>query len=154
MANYEHLQLVRLPEQLERRKHGGGRAPERDIRRHSAKISAELETAVAEQRERRKPEFVDPSLVLRVRMAGGAMEADWEQLGLTLLASDPDRTLVLFSSSEDMAAFRERLAAFAGGPPPDHKGAPYAAFIGGIEEIGSLDPRDRIGIRFREEGFT
>lgn len=154
MANYEHLQLVRLPEQLERRKHGGGRAPERDVGAHSGKIRAELDTAVAEQRQRRAPEFVDPSLVLRVRMAGGAMEADWEQLGLTLLASDPDRTLVLFSSSEDMAAFRERLAAFAGGAPPDQKGTPYAAFIGGIEEIGSLDPRDRIGIRFREEGFT
>lgn len=154
MANYEHLQLIRLPEQLERRKHGGGRAPERNIGVHSAKIGAQLDTAVAEQRERRKPEFVDPSLVLRVRMTGGAMEADWEQLGLTLLASDPDRTLVLFSSSEDMAAFRERLAAFAGGPPPDQKGTPYAAFIGGIEEIGSLTPQDRIGIALREEGFT
>jgi subtilisin family serine protease len=154
VAQYEHLQLVRLPEQLERRKHGGGRAPERDISAHSGKLRGELDTAVAEQQARRKPEFVDPSLVLRVRMTGGSMEADWEQLGLTLLASDPDRSLVLFSSGDDMAAFRERLAAFAGGPPPDQKGTPYAAFIGGIEEIGSLEASDRIGIRLREEGFN
>lgn len=82
------------------------------------------------------------------------MEADWEALGLTLLASDPDRTLVLFASSDEMAAFRARLAAFAGGPPPDQKATPYAAFIGGIEEVGSVEPKDRIGLRAREEGFV
>lgn len=154
MASYEHLRLVRLPEQLERRKNGGGRAPERDIVAHSGKISAELDAAVAEQKQRRKPEFVDPSLVLRVRMSGASMEADWEALGLTLLASDADRTLILFSSSHEMDSFRDRLAAFAAGPPAGQKGTPYAAFIGGIEEVGSVEPKDRIGIRAREEGFT
>jgi hypothetical protein len=154
VALYEHLRLVRLPEQLERRKHGGGRAPERDLKAHSRKIGGELDAAVAEQVQRRKPEFVDPSLVLRVRMSGAAMEADWEALGLTLLASDPDRSLILFSSSDEMDAFRTRLAAFAAGPPAGQKATPYAAFIGGIEEVGSIEPTDRIGIRAREEGFA
>ncbi|WP_204349509.1 hypothetical protein, partial [Stenotrophomonas maltophilia] len=82
---YDHLQLLRLPERIERRKHGGGgAAPQRDVGGHSRKLRAELDTAIAEQQRRRRPEFVDPSLILRVRMTGMTMEEDWERLGLTL----------------------------------------------------------------------
>ena len=87
-------------------------------------------------------------------MASVPPEEEWERAGLTLLASDSDRTLILFSSSDEMDAFRGRLGAYAGGPPPEQKGAPYAAFIGAIESIDAIEPRDRIGIRLREEGFA
>ncbi|MEY9421833.1 hypothetical protein ABIF69_008275 [Bradyrhizobium japonicum] len=96
MPRYDHLQLLRLPERLERRKHGGGgAAPQRDVGGHSRKLRAELDTAITEQQRRRRPEFIDPSLILRVRMTGMTMEEDWERLGLTLLASDEDKTLIL-----------------------------------------------------------
>ena len=155
VARYDHLQLVRLPEQFERRKHGGGGPPPlRDRVEHSRRLREELDTATEAQRRRRKPEFVDPSLILRVQMTGAPLEADWERLGLTLLSSDPDRSLVLFASNDDMREFRERLDAYRVGAPPGQKNAPYNSFIGTIERIGSVEARDRIGLRFREEGFA
>lgn len=154
MAQYDHLELVRLPEQFERRKHGGGGPPpDRDGPRHSAKLRDELDAARDEQRRRRKPEFINPSLILRVQMTGALLEDDWEQLGLTVLSSDADRTLVLFASDDEMREFRARLDAYQRGAPPGQKNAPYNNFVGGIETIGSVEPRDRIGIRFREEGI-
>ncbi|WP_035698962.1 S8 family peptidase [Bradyrhizobium japonicum] len=155
MARYDHLELVRLPEQFERRKHGGGGPPPtRDRDQHSTKLRDELDAATQAQRGRRKPEFVDPSLILRVQMTGALLEEDWERLGLTVLSSDADRTLVLFSSNEDMQDFRARLDAYQRGAPPGQKHAPYNSFVAGIERIGSVEPRDRIGSRFQEEGFA
>lgn len=112
MARYDHLQLVRLPEQLERRKRQGfGAAPERDRPEHSRRIVTELDDAIAVQQRRRPPEAVNPSLILRVRMTGSLLESDWEALGLTVLSSDADRTLVLFSSNDELRDFRARLVA-------------------------------------------
>ena len=85
MARYDHLELVRLPEQFERRKQGGGGAPpSRDREQHSARLRNDLDAATLEQRRRRKPEFVDPSLILRVQMTGGLLENEWDRLGLTV----------------------------------------------------------------------
>ncbi len=155
MARYDHLRLVRLPEQLERRKRPGfGAAPERDRPDHSRRISAELDDAVAVQQRRRPPETVNPALILRVRMTGSLLESDWEALGLTVLSSDADRTLVLFSSNDELRDFRDRLAAYGGPIPAGQAGAPYANFVGSIASIGTVEPRDRIGLRLRGDGLT
>lgn len=155
MARYDHLRLVRLPELLERRKHGGGgAAPVRDPGTHSRKLRNELESTIAQQQIRRPPTVVDPSLILRVRMSGMTLEADWEQLGLTLLASDEDKTLVLFATSNELEAFRTRLTAYSRGTPAGQVAPSYNGFIARVEEIGSVEPRDRIGVRLREEGFA
>lgn len=155
MARYDHLQLLRLPERFQRRKAGGGGPPPpRDPNDHSRRLREELDTAIASQQARRRPEFVDPSLILRVQMSGALLEEQWNVLGLTVLSSDEDRTLVLFSSRDDMAQFRERLAAYGRGAPVGQINPPYAAFIGGIETISAIAPRDRIGVRAREEGFV
>ena len=93
MTRYDHLQLVRLPERFERRKHGGGSPPpDRDLANHSTKLETELDAAVATQQRRRKAEFVDPSLILRVHMSGQLLEEQWEQLGLTVLSSIRHKT--------------------------------------------------------------
>jgi hypothetical protein len=155
MARYDHLQLVRLPELLERRRRAGfGSPPTRDRIAHTATLRAELDAAVETQQRRRKPEFVDPSLILRVQMTGPLMEEEWERLGLTVVSNDIDRTLILFASSDEMSEFRARLEAYRSGPPPGQKNAPFNAFISAIEAIGAVEPRDRIGVRFREEGFV
>jgi hypothetical protein len=155
LARYDHLKLVQLPERFERRKHGGGgKPPLRETVAHSSKLRTELDQAIASQQQRRKPEFTDPSLILRVQMTAASLEKDWEQLGLTVVSSDADRTLVLFCSTHDMQDFRARLAAYEGGAPPGQKSAPYNGFIGTIEAIGSVEPRDRIGLRFKQDGFA
>jgi hypothetical protein len=142
MPNYDHLRLVRLPEQMERRRRGGGGvgAPTRDPGGHSGKLRTELDTVIAEQQRRRPPEFVDPSLILRVRMNGMTLEEDWERLGLTVLSTDEDKTLILFSSSDDLQGFRERLEAYSRGAPPGQAAPSYSGFIGRVEEIGAVEP--------------
>lgn len=154
MAQYDHLRLLRLPQLLERRKVGGGRAPERDIPQHADRIRRELTTVVEAQRRRRSPDAIDPSLILRVQMSGGLLEEDWERLGLMVLSTDADRTLVLFADTDEMAAFRQRLEAFSQGVPAGQRGPAYAAFIGGIERISDVEPKDRIGPRLKAEGFN
>jgi len=154
LARYDHLRLVRLPQQMERRKVGGGRAVERDAPAHAGTLRTQLDAAVDIQRRRRRPDAVIPSLILRVRMSGALQEPEWEKVGLTVLSTDPDRTLVLFANSEELRDFRARLEAFGRGAPPNQAGPPYAAFIGGIEEISAVQPRDRIGARLKDEGFA
>jgi hypothetical protein len=51
VARYDHLELVRLPEQFERRKHGGGGPPPaRDRDQHSTKLRDELDAATQDPR--------------------------------------------------------------------------------------------------------
>lgn len=155
MPRYDHLQLVRLPQRMERRKRGGsGKLPTRNLDDHSIKLRSELNAAIDEQQKRRKPQSIDPSLILRVQMTSSFLEEQWEQLGLTVLSNDVDRTLVLFSSSDEMHDFRQRLDAYQRGAPAGQKHPPYNSFIGAIERIGTVEPKDRIGLRFREEGFN
>ncbi|MDP3736390.1 MAG: S8 family peptidase [Hyphomonadaceae bacterium] len=117
-------------------------------------MKAELDAAIETQSKRRKPEIVDPSLILRVRMDGGIMEKDWEAVGLTVLSVDPDRTLILFSSNDEQKAFKERIDAYKSGPPANQKTAPYNNFISSIVSVGAVEPRDRIGLRLREQGIV
>lgn len=154
MAQYDHLKLVRLPEQLERRKHGFGAPYARERETHSAKLSQQLDVAVSTQQQRRRPSVIIPSLVLRVQTVQPIAEKEWAQVGLAVLSTDSDRTLVLFSSSDEMQHFRERIAAYGGTIPEGQKNAPYASFVSSIETIGAVEPRDRIGLRLREAGFT
>lgn len=155
MARYDHLRLIRLPTELPRRKKPGFGSPvTRSPREHSVRLTNELAQAVDQQVARKRPGIVDPSLILRVRMTEGLLEQDWHNAGLELLSSDPDKTLVLFSSSGDLAHFRRQLTAFGGDVPAGQKNPPYAGFVSGIESIGTVEPRDRLGLRLREEGFS
>ncbi|MGH7715607.1 MAG: hypothetical protein ACREML_06365, partial [Vulcanimicrobiaceae bacterium] len=87
-------------------------------------------------------------------MSGMTLEEDWERLGLTLLASDEDKTLLLFASDDDLQGFRDRLQAYSQGTPAGQGAPAYSGFIDRVEEIGAVQPRDRIGMRLREDGMT
>ena len=86
-------------------------------------------------------------------MSGLKLEEDWTGLGLTVLSTDADNTLVLFSSTADLHDFRERLEAYDGPVPDGKKARRYANFVERIESVGSIEPRDRIGVRARESGL-
>lgn len=154
MARYDHLQLVRLPERLPRRKTGGGGPPPaRNPGGHSQRLSRELDAAVTVQQRRRRADAIDPALILRVQMSGPLLEEEWNKVGLTLLSSDEDRSLVLFSSSDELIEFRRKIAAFGAGAPAGQVNPSFASFIANIEAIADVAPRDRIGARAREAGF-
>lgn len=140
MARYDHLQLVRLPERMPRRKTGGGgRPPARNPQGHSRRLGQELDQAIVAQQRRRRPDAVDPALILRVQMSGALLEEEWNRVGLTVLSSDDDRTLVLFASSDELEEFRTKLAAYGRGIQPGRQNPAYAAFIANIENIAEVN---------------
>lgn len=154
MPRLEHLPLIRIPETLERRKtRFPGTTPQRD-RGYGRQIHDQVQEAVEVQNHSRPSAFVDPSLILRVKMQGMLLEDEWEGVGLTLLSSDEDRNIILFSSEGDLTAFQRRLDAYDGPIPEGQAGRRYEGFVTRIDHVGALEPRDRIGTRFKEAGFT
>lgn len=155
MARHQHLQLLRLPENFERRKHGRVPPPPGQGGDHGGRVRQGIDRAVQDQRaQQRPPRFVDPALILRVQMSGTTMEDDWVGLGLTVLSTDDDNTLVLFASSDGLQNFRARLNDYEGSIPAGQLNRRYAGFIDRIGDVGTLALRDRIGVRAREEGFV
>lgn len=154
MPRYEHLRMVRLPERLERRKKRGfGSGSNRpNPSAHSKTLGDQLTSAIATQTRRRRP-TVTPSLILRVSLSTAVPESEWEQVGLAVLSTDADRTLVLFSSSDELTQFRAKLEAY-GKPHDGQKHPAYNSLVSAIDSIGTVEPRDRIGPRLREAGFV
>lgn len=154
MPQYDHLQLVRAPENLNRRKTGRPPPLPRRDGEHGGSVRQQIDTAVEDQRQQRPPEFVDPSLILKVEMNGLSLEDEWDKVGLRLLSNDQDNTIILFSSTENLTEFREKLRAYEGPIPDGQRGRRYAGFINRIEAVSTLQPNDRLGIRLQERGFT
>lgn len=154
MPQLEHLPLLRLPETLERRKTGYPSPSPIRGNGYGRQVRQQVEAAVETQQLNRAAPFVDPSMILRVRMHGMLLEDAWEAVGLTLLASDDDRNIVLFSSQGDLSAFLERLEAYDGPIPAGQQGRRYEGFVTRIDDVGTLEPRDRLGTRIKEAGLT
>lgn len=155
MAQFDHLQLIRARAPIARRKSGGGGAPPERGGGHGVALRTETQAAVAEQQAAKPASFVDPSLLLRVQVDGHIAESEWERFGLSVVSSDADRTVLLFSSTGDLTEFVDRLGKFDAPPAkPGQKNPNYAGLVGRIDRIGGLAPRDRLGPKFKAEGFT
>lgn len=155
MAQLDHLQLIRARVPIARRKTGGGGAPPGRGGGHGGALKTETQAAVAEQQAAKPAAFVDPSLLLRVQVDGHIAESEWERLGLSVVSSDADRTVLLFSSTGDLTDFMDRLGSFDAPPAnPGQKYPNYAGLVGRIDGIGGLAPRDRLGPKIKAEGFT
>ncbi|HBR6775821.1 S8 family peptidase [Klebsiella pneumoniae] len=158
MAEYEHLRLVKMPQQFERRKKPGfGSAPSRNNQQritHGTSLITQLDSTVAYIRSKRRPGNIDPSLIMKVKYEGSAADEDWERLGLHVLSHDEDKTLVLFSSNDSLLSLKERINAYSGPIPANQRNPAYNNFVGNLTSIEQITATDRIGIRLREEGFV
>jgi hypothetical protein len=155
MPRYEHIEMARLPERLPRRKKPGyGGIPPRESGAHGARLTRELDTAIAAQQASRRPEFVDPALILTVQMTGALQEEAWEQMGLRVLSSDSDRTLILFASAAEVREVQRKIAAYSIGAAASRANPQYAGLVANIETIATVKPEDRLGKSLREAGFT
>lgn len=85
------------------------------------------------QQRRRRADAIGPALILRVQMSGPLLEEEWNRVALTLLSSDEDRSLVLFSSSDELTDFRRKIEAFGAGTPAGQINPLFAGFIANIE---------------------
>jgi hypothetical protein len=157
MPDLPHLILPRVQIESPRKKTGFGRPPGRDHRSHGILIGGQLEEVLTGFRGRRAILGVNPSLVLRVQLNPKSMveEPTWERNGLTLLSVDENKTLVLFSSDEQLLDFRRRLTEYQQGPKKARqKSAPHSHIFASIDEIGDVRPLDRIGRLFKASGIT
>ena len=137
---------------MERRKHGFGIIPARSAGKHGPKLVADLDSVTANHRARPPMDGVNPSLILKIQLSAPVDEVEWTRIGLTVLASEPDATIILFASDADLAAFRARIRAYQEVPPEDQKHPRYAGFCGAIDGVGEVTPVDRIGQGFRRQG--
>lgn len=146
MAEHAHLPLKRLEGAMERRKPPGFPGGlQRTPSEHGSKIKEEIETVLADQNDLLPIDGVDPSLILRVEMSGLVDEDAWERLGLHVLSEDPDKTLLLFATDQELGEFKSRVEAYLADPPPGQKGHQYASLVEAIERVGVAGPEDRIG---------
>jgi subtilisin family serine protease len=154
MATYQHLSLQRLVGEMDRRKRGFGQASGREPKAHGAKIQTEVLEVIDRHKARPKIAEIDPAFILKVVTSGIVTEDDWAKLGLTVLAIEPDRTIILFANDAELSAFKERIAAYNGERPEGQKNQPYAGLIEAIESISDLTAEDRIGHVLRLEGYA
>jgi len=157
MPNLQHLPLPRADYDLPRKKKRGfGTPPSRPYGPHGRLLTRQVDDVLTQFRRRSRPAGIDPSLILRIRLDPHATidEETWERSGLVLLSIDENKTLVLFSSDEELSAFRSRLSEYQQGPTdPDQRSAPYTGIFACIDDIAEVEPKDRIGRLFRREGL-
>lgn len=153
MPELPHLPLRRVELEAARRKKPGFPGPAKNYRQHGAKLSRQVQGTLAGFNARRTPAGINPALVLRVKLDGSVDEEDWRRAGLVLVGHEDSRTLILFASDLELQKFRKELAAYQGGPKEGRKGAPYAGIFNAIDSVGPLQPADRIGRLFKQEGF-
>jgi len=141
----DHLELRRAQETLPRRLHGGGSPINRpDNAGHGHRLEQEADNIIQVFRQRPRQAQLEPALIFKIELHDKAYldEDQLDRMGLQVLGRDPDKTIVVFASDDDLTAFKTRLASYAG----DADGPAYAE-MGGIERLLSLTPADRVGKR-------
>lgn len=155
MAEHAHIALKRLEGELERRKPPGfGGGPRRDPTQHGPKIREEIKAVLEEHQKTPSVEGVDPSLILRIELAGFIDENEWARMGLVILSEDVDKTLLLFATDLELKEFRAKVESYQGELPLGQKNPSYAGLIEAIESIGTARPVDRLGESLKFSGIT
>lgn len=154
MAAYDHLPLRRLEGDFERRVHGFGQAPTRDPKQHGGQIKSEIEQVVSSHNNLPAVEGIDPSLILKVSIAGNIDEDEWRKLSLTVLSVDGDKSVVLFANDKSLQDFRSKVDAYQGEIPAGQKAPPYAGLVAAIESVALLSAADRIGPSLKATGVS
>lgn len=144
---FDHLDLPQLQAPLPRRRHGGGKSVERvDRAAHARQLLAEADAVTQAQLRRPLPVGATPALIFKLRLHPKANLDDdaLGRFGLSVVARDEDKTLVVFSSDDDLRLFRDRVRTF--GSPT----GPKFGEVGGIENLEAISAEDRIGLRLLE----
>ncbi|MCC7495860.1 MAG: hypothetical protein IT204_26140 [Fimbriimonadaceae bacterium] len=108
IRDLDHLQLAVWQEPLPRRKHGGGRPPQRDApQEHAQKLVSEVEKLrrTLDLRSTQAPQIINPKLIFRLRLhnKGDLQDGAVERLGLRVLAKEPHQAIVVFPDEPTLA---------------------------------------------------
>ncbi len=143
----EHLELPRVEGEFPRRLHGGGRPPARANKlAYGRRIVRETEQVLMRHRAVDRPQGISPALLFKLKTVGNLEDDQLRSMGLSVVARDPDKTIVVFSSDEALATFKRYVREYSGLIAGGHR----YAFVAAIESVLPIEPEDRIGRLLRE----
>jgi hypothetical protein len=87
---------------------------------------------------------VDPKLVVIFELCATVDADEFRRAGLTVLDASDRRLVVAFADDPQLAVFKARLDACAGGVPAGARSEPYAGLIDAIETLRPLAANDRM----------
>ncbi|NET73686.1 MAG: S8 family peptidase, partial [Sphaerospermopsis sp. SIO1G2] len=142
VSQFEHLKLPRVINiQLPRRSHGGGGGEKRsDYIEHGKSLLNQLSGLTEPKKQKSNPFRLDPKLIFKIKATKKLSDDLVNQSGLDILAFEPDKAIVVFSSDLELTEFRKRLENYS-----QITEGPEYSYLGAIDELVPLEREDRIG---------
>ncbi|WP_223277984.1 hypothetical protein [Nostoc sp. 'Peltigera membranacea cyanobiont' 232] len=142
---FEHLRLPRIINiELPRRSTGGGFGGKKrtDVSEHGKQLLGQISSLIEPVKQKISPFHLDPKLIFKIKVAEKHSFSDSlvTQIGLNVLAREPNKAIVVFSSDNELAEFKKRLENYS-----QIKDGPKYEHLGAIDELVPLEPEDRIG---------
>ncbi|BAY04798.1 S8 family peptidase [Anabaena sp. PCC 7938] len=145
VSQFEHLKLPRrinieLPR---RRSRGGGGGEKRtDFIEHGKNLLDQIYSLTEPIKQKSNPFRLDPKLIFKIKVAkeGSFSDDNLTKTGLNILAREPNKAIVVFSSDSELKEFRKRLENYS-----QITAGPEYSYLGAIDELVPLEREDRIG---------
>ncbi|MEH2286350.1 S8 family peptidase [Nostoc sp.] len=141
---FEHLRLPRIINiELPRRSSSGFSGTKRtDISEHGKQLLGQISSLIEPVKQKTSPFRLDPKLIFKIKVAEKHSFSDnlVTQTGLNVLAREPNKAIVVFSSDNELTEFKKRLENYS-----QIKDGPKYEYLGAIDELVPLEPEDRIG---------
>ncbi|WP_417040293.1 S8 family serine peptidase [Cylindrospermopsis raciborskii] len=144
VSQFEHLKLPRiinieLPRRSERGFGGGKRA---DYIEHGKSLLNQLSGLSESTKHKSNPFRLDPKLIFKIKLTkqGSFRDEDVTKTGLDILAREPDKAIVVFSSDLELKEFKRRLENYS-----QITEGPEYSYLGAIDDLVRLEREDRIG---------
>ncbi|MDZ8189273.1 MAG: S8 family peptidase [Nostoc sp. ChiSLP02] len=143
-SQFEHLKLPRIINiELPRRSTGGfGGKKRTNVSEHGKELLGQISTLIEPVKQKTSPFRLDPKLIFKIKVAENYSFSDnlVIQTGLNVLAREPNKAIVVFSSDNELTEFKKRLESYS-----QIKDGPKYEYLGAIDELVPLEPQDRIG---------
>ncbi|WP_293124771.1 S8 family peptidase [Microcoleus sp. bin38.metabat.b11b12b14.051] len=143
VSKFDHLKLPRINIESPRRSPGGFSGKKRtDVSSHGKQLLGQLSTLTEAVKQKNTPFRLDPKLIFKIKVAekGYFSEDMVTQAGLNLLAREPNKAIVVFSSDNQLTEFKRRLENYS-----QIQDGPKYEYLGAIDELVPLEREDRIG---------
>ncbi len=143
VSQFEHLKLPRIKDiELPRRSKRPPPSIKRNVSIHGKKLLGQIYGLTETVKEKISPFRLDPKLIFKIKVAkeGSFSDDNLTKTGLDILAREPNKAIVVFSSDIELKEFRKRLENYS----QITEGNKYE-YLGVIDELVPLEREDRIG---------
>ncbi|MDB9536758.1 S8 family peptidase [Dolichospermum planctonicum CS-1226] len=107
---------------------------------HGKHLLDQLSGLAETTKQKSNPFRLDPKLIFKIKATKKLSDDLVNQTGLDILAFEPDKTIVVFSSDLELKEFRRRLENYS-----QITEGPEYSYLGAIDELVPLEREDRIG---------